>query len=165
MVFRALQGPSKVSAECCRVWAEKPLQFGTLFPPQDHPLDNDSYITQHNSSQKQKLRESQTCCTECCNRISKESQTISKIQTQKCLGSDPFEPIRCLGCWLLEVRYRAAGYASGKRNVAWLQSSNIPHPERIACCPVPDLQQPAIKASNTINGNNTHIVSSSWWWA
>ena len=46
-----------------------------------------------------------------------------------------------------------------------LQSSNIPHPERIAGCPAPDLQQPATKASHTIGGNNTHIVSSSWWWA
>ena len=40
-------------------------------------------------------------------------------------------------------------------------SSNIPHPERIACCPAPDLQQPATKASHTIGSKNTHIVSSS----
>ena len=39
------------------------------------------------------------------------------------------------------------------------------HPERIAGCPAPDLQQPATKTSPTIGGNNTHIVSSSWWWA
>ena len=32
-------------------------------------------------------------------------------------------------------------------------------------CPVPDLQQPATKASHTIGGNNTHTISSSWWWA
>ena len=38
---------------------------------------------------------------------------------------------------------------------------NIPHPERIAGCPAPDLQQPATKASHTIGGNNTHIVSNS----
>jgi len=44
-------------------------------------------------------------------------------------------------------------------------SSSIPHPERIACCSVPGLQQPATKASHTIGGNNTRIVSSSWWWA
>jgi hypothetical protein len=31
--------------------------------------------------------------------------------------------------------------------------------------PAPDLQQPATKASHNIGGNNTHIVSSSWWWA
>ena len=49
--------------------------------------------------------------------------------------------VRCLGCWLLEVRYRAAG------------------------CPAPNLKQPATKASHTIGGNNTHTVSSSWWWA
>ena len=45
-----------------------------------------------------------------------------------------------------------------------MQSSmprNIPHLEGIAGCPVPDLQQPATKASHTIGGNNTHIVSSS----
>ena len=42
---------------------------------------------------------------------------------------------------------------------------NIPHTGRIACCPVPDLRQPATKALHTIGGNNTHIVSSSWWWA
>jgi hypothetical protein len=73
----------------------------------------------------------------------------------------------CLGCWLLEVRCRAAGYAFGIRDVARLrqQSSNIPHPERIAGCLRPDLQQPATKASHTIGGSNTHIVSSSWWWA
>jgi len=40
--------------------------------------------------------------------------------------------VRCLGCWLFEVRCRAT------------------------CCPVPDLQQPATKASHTIGGNNTH---------
>ena len=27
------------------------------------------------------------------------------------------------------------------------------------------LQQPANKATHAIGGNNTHIVSSSWWWA
>ena len=73
--------------------------------------------------------------------------------------------VRCLGCWLLEVRYRAAGYAFEMRDVAWLESSNIPHPERIACCPAPDLQQPATTALHTIGGNNTRIASSSWWWA
>jgi len=28
--------------------------------------------------------------------------------------------VRCLGCWLLEVRYRTAGYAFGMRDVARL---------------------------------------------
>jgi hypothetical protein len=69
--------------------------------------------------------------------------------------------VRCLGCSLLEVRCRTAGYAFGMRDVARLQLSNIPHPEHIAGCPAPDLQQPANKASHTIGGNNTHIVSSS----
>jgi len=74
--------------------------------------------------------------------------------------------VRCLFCWLLVVRCRTAGYAFRIRDVARLrqQSSNIPHPERIAVCPVPDLQQTATKASHTIGGNNTHIVSTSWWW-
>ena len=71
--------------------------------------------------------------------------------------------VRCLVCWLLEVRCRAVGHAFGKRIVARLHSSNIPHSAHIACCPAPDLQQPATKASHTIGGNNTHIVSSSWW--
>ena len=50
--------------------------------------------------------------------------------------------VRCLGCCLLEVRCRTAGYAFGMRDVARLHSNNIPHPERIAGCPAPDLQQP-----------------------
>ena len=50
------------------------------------------------------------------------------------------------GCWMSGA---AAGYASGMRDVA----RNIPHPERIADCPVPALQQPATKASHTIGGN------------
>jgi len=37
-------------------------------------------------------------------------------------------------------------------------SSNIPHPESIACCSAPDLQQPATKASHTIGGNNTYSI-------
>ena len=28
--------------------------------------------------------------------------------------------VRCFGCWLLEVRCRAAGYASGMRDIARL---------------------------------------------
>ena len=73
--------------------------------------------------------------------------------------------VRCLDCWLLEVRCRAAGYVSRKRDVARLQSCNIPLAGHIACCPVPDLQQPATNALHTIGGNNIHISSSSWWWA
>ena len=44
-------------------------------------------------------------------------------------------------------------------------SSRFPHPGRIACCPAPDRRPPATKALHTICGNNTSIVSSSWWWA
>ena len=69
--------------------------------------------------------------------------------------------VRCLGCWLLEVRCMTAGYAFGMRDFARLESSKISHPESIAGCPAPDLQQPASKASHTIGGNNTHVVSSS----
>jgi len=43
-------------------------------------------------------------------------------------------------------------------------SSSFPHPGRIACCPAPDRRPPATKALHTIWGNNTSIVSSSWWW-
>ena len=45
--------------------------------------------------------------------------------------------VRYLGCWLLEVRCRAAGYAFVMRDVA----------------------------GQSRGGNKTHIVSSSWWWA
>jgi hypothetical protein len=53
--------------------------------------------------------------------------------------------LRCLGCWLLEVRCRAVGYAFGMRDVARLQLCNIPLPGRIACCsaPDPDNKQPS----------------------
>ena len=70
--------------------------------------------------------------------------------------------VRCVVCWLLEVRYRAAVYAFGRRVIVRLESSNIPHSVRIAGCPAPNLQQPATKASHTIGSNNTHIAFSSW---
>jgi hypothetical protein len=38
-------------------------------------------------------------------------------------------------------------------------------PGRIACCSAPNSRPPATKALHTICGNNTSIVSSSWWWA
>ena len=44
-------------------------------------------------------------------------------------------------------------------------SSSFPHPGRIACCTAPDRQPPATTALHTICGNNTSIVSCSWWWA
>ena len=50
--------------------------------------------------------------------------------------------VQCLGCWWSAVRSRAAG-----------------------CCSTPNSRIPATKALHTICGNNTSIVSSSWWWA
>ena len=45
------------------------------------------------------------------------------------------------------------------------ESHNFPHPWRTACCSAPNSRPPATKALHTICGNNTSIVSSSWWWA
>ena len=70
----------------------------------------------------------------------------------------------CLGCWWSSVRSRAAGYAPGMREIVRIESNNFPHSGRIACCPAPDRRPPATKASHTICGNNTSIVSSYWWW-
>ena len=42
---------------------------------------------------------------------------------------------------------------------------NFPHPGHIACCSAPNSRPPATKALHTACGNNTSIVSSSWWWA
>ena len=83
-----------------------------------------------------------------------------------------------LGCWWSAVRCRAAGYASGMKKAAraaslvpdaypaaLLKSNNSPHPGRLACCPAHDHRPPATKALHTLCGNNTSIVSSSWWWA
>ena len=67
------------------------------------------------------------------------------------------------GCWRSGAEQPAM--RSGWAMLLDPLSSNIPHPECIASCPAPDLQQPVTKASHTIGGNNTHIVSSSWWWA
>ena len=41
----------------------------------------------------------------------------------------------------------------------------FPHPGHIACCSSPNSRPPATKTLHTICGNNTSIVSSSWWWA
>ena len=64
----------------------------------------------------------------------------------------------CLGCWWSAVRCRAAGYEGSC-------SSSFPHPGRIAYCPASDHRPPATKALHMTCGNNTSIVSSSWWWA
>jgi len=63
--------------------------------------------------------------------------------------------VRCLG-WSA-VRSRAAGYASGMREIV----HNFPHSGRIACCSAPNSRPPATKTSYTICGNNTNIVLSS----
>ena len=42
---------------------------------------------------------------------------------------------------------------------------NFRHPGCIPCCPAPDRRPPATKALHTVCGNNTSILSSSWWWA
>ena len=44
-------------------------------------------------------------------------------------------------------------------------SHNLPHPGRIACCSACNSRPPATKALHIICGNNTSIVSNSWWWA
>jgi hypothetical protein len=71
--------------------------------------------------------------------------------------------VKCLGCWWSAVGSGAAGYASRMREI--VQSHNFRHPGRIACCSTPNSRPPATKALHTICGNNTSIVSSSWWWA
>ena len=45
------------------------------------------------------------------------------------------------------------------------ESHNFPHTGRIVCCSTPNSRPPATKALHTKCGNNTSIVSSSWWWA
>ena len=55
--------------------------------------------------------------------------------------------VRCRGCW----RSGAGQPAMRQRWGMLIETSN--------------LRQPATKASRTLGGNNTHIVSSSWWWA
>ena len=44
-------------------------------------------------------------------------------------------------------------------------SHNFSHPGRIARFCAPNRRPPATKSLHTICGNNTSIVSSSWWWA
>jgi len=76
--------------------------------------------------------------------------------------------IWCVMPWLL-----VGGQVQGSRLCVRDEgtcSSSIPHPGRIACCPAPDNRQPETKAlhtivEHTICGNNTSIVSISWWWA
>jgi hypothetical protein len=46
-----------------------------------------------------------------------------------------------------------------------VQSHNFPHPGRIVCYSARNSRPPATKALHTICGNNTSIVSNSWWWA
>ena len=72
--------------------------------------------------------------------------------------------IWCVMPWLLVV----GGQVQGSRLCARDEgscSSIFPYPGRIACCPAPDCRPPATKSSHTMCGNNTSIVSGSWWWA
>ena len=61
------------------------------------------------------------------------------------------------GSWLLGAGQQAMRPGWGKL-CDWL------HPGSIACCSAPKSRLPATKALHTICGNNTSIVSSSWWW-
>ena len=63
----------------------------------------------------------------------------------------------CAMPWLLVVGGQVQGSRLYVRDEG-LCFSKIPHPGRIACCPAPDLRQPAIKAQHPIGGNNTHII-------
>ena len=75
-----------------------------------------------------------------------------------------YRRIWCVMPWLLVV----GGQVQGSRLFVQDEgscSSSFPHPGRIACCPAPARRRPATKALHTICGNNTSIVSSSWWWA
>ena len=72
--------------------------------------------------------------------------------------------LRCVMPWLLVVGGQVQGSRLCVRDEG-ICSSSFHHPGRIACCPAPDRQPPATKALHTICGNNTSIVSSSWWWA
>jgi len=65
------------------------------------------------------------------------------------------------GGWLLGAEQQAM--RPGWRKLC--DSHNFPHPGRIACFSAPNSRPPATKALHTICGNNTNIVSSSWWWA
>ena len=68
-------------------------------------------------------------------------------------------PVVC-SAWLLVVGGQVQGSRlcvryEGCCTTRSFQSCNIPHPERIACLPSPDLRQPATKALHIIGGNNT----------
>jgi len=68
--------------------------------------------------------------------------------------------IWCVMSWLLVVGRQVQGSGLCVRDEGSC-ASRLPHP----CCPAPDRRPPATKALHTICGNNTSIVSSSWWWA
>ena len=103
---------------------------------------------------------------------------ISLIICSTCFGHfyahhQELETIRALltpmvcSAWLLAVggQMQESRLCVRDEGCCSTELSNIPYPERIAGCSVPDLQQPATKTSHTIGGNNTHVVSSSWWCA
>ena len=65
--------------------------------------------------------------------------------------------VQCLGCWLSEVRCRAAGYASRLRDVARLVVQHISSwTHTLLPCTWPPTT--SNQALHTIGGKNTHIV-------
>ena len=65
-------------------------------------------------------------------------------------------PMVC-SAWLLVVGVQVQGSRVCVQKEGCFSSYN-PHPGRLVCCPAPDLQQPATKASRTIGGNNTYSL-------
>ena len=68
--------------------------------------------------------------------------------------------IWCVMPWLLVVSGQVQGNRLCVRDVGRC-SSSFSHPGRTA----PDRRPPVTKVLHTMCGNNTSIVSSSWWWA
>jgi len=73
--------------------------------------------------------------------------------------------IWCVMPWLLVVGCYEHSSRLCVRDEGNCESHNFPHPGCIACCSAPNSRPPTTKALHTICGNNTSIVSSSWWWA
>jgi len=87
---------------------------------------------------------------------------VTPLYPQKLALTSPTGGCRSVG--IVRVRTKATEFSFMR--LEWGKCSSIfPHPGRIACCPAPDRRPPVTKALHTICGNNTSIVSSSWWWA
>ena len=63
------------------------------------------------------------------------------------------------------IAYCSAPNSPPPGRMAYCSAPNSPPHGRIAYCSSPNSRPPATKALHTICGNNTDIVSSSWWWA